>query len=88
MFDKLLPLTRRPFELTNLYQLNTNIFDGINYARTQRFDMLNELHKLDQDLTPMKFVRPTKPSLLIRTIEASLKRLVQIKNKSSACLCH
>lgn len=45
MFDELLPLIRRPFELTNLYQLDTNISDGIDYARTQTFDMLDELQK-------------------------------------------
>jgi hypothetical protein len=50
MFDELLPLIRRPFELTNLYQLDTNISDGIDYARTQSFDMLDELQKLDQSL--------------------------------------
>ncbi len=46
MFDELLPLIRRPFELTDLYQLDTNIFDGVNYACTQRFDMLDELEGL------------------------------------------
>lgn len=46
MFDELLPLIRRPFELTNLYQLGANISDGIDYARTQSFDMLDELQKL------------------------------------------
>jgi hypothetical protein len=50
MFDELLPLIRCPFELTNLYQLDTNISDGVDYARTQRFDMLDELQKLDQGL--------------------------------------
>jgi hypothetical protein len=50
MFDELLPLIRRPFELTDLYQLDTNIFDGVDYARTQSFDMLDELQKLDQSL--------------------------------------
>jgi hypothetical protein len=34
MFDELLPLIRRPFELTNLYELDTNISDDIDYART------------------------------------------------------
>ena len=50
MFDELLPLIGRPFKLTQLYQLDTNIFDGVDYARTQSFDMLDELQKLDQDL--------------------------------------
>jgi hypothetical protein len=50
MFDELLPLIRRPFELTNLYQLDPNIFDGLDYARTQSFDMLDELQRLDQVL--------------------------------------
>jgi hypothetical protein len=88
MFDELPPLIRRPFELTNLYQLDTNIFDGVDYACTQSFDILDELQRLDQGSIPKTFVRPTKPSLLIRTTEASLKRLVQIKNKSSAYLRH
>jgi hypothetical protein len=46
MFDELLPLIRRPFKLTNLYQLDTNISDGVDYARTQSFDMLGELQSL------------------------------------------
>ena len=50
MFDELLPLIRRPFELTNLYQLDSNISDGVDYARAQSFDMLGELQKLDQGL--------------------------------------
>ncbi len=50
MFDELLPLIRRPFELTNLYQRGTNISDGIDGARTQSFDVLDELQKLDQRL--------------------------------------
>jgi hypothetical protein len=50
MFDELLPLIRRPFELANLYQLDTNISDGIDYTRTQSFDMLDELQKLNQVL--------------------------------------
>jgi hypothetical protein len=50
MFDELLSLIRCPFELTNLYQLDTNISDGVDYARTQRFDMLDELQKVDQGL--------------------------------------
>lgn len=50
MFDELLPLIRCPFELTNLYQLDTNISDGVDYARAQRFDMLDELQKPDQGL--------------------------------------
>ena len=50
MFDELLPLIRRPFELTDLYQLDTNIFDNVDYARTQSFDMLDELQKLDKSL--------------------------------------
>lgn len=51
MFDELLPLIRRPFELTNLYQLDTDISDGVDYARTQSFDILDELQKLDQGLS-------------------------------------
>jgi len=35
----------------------------------------------------MRTVPHTTPSLLARTTEASLKRFVQIKNNSSACLC-
>ena len=50
MFDELLPPIRRPFELTNFYQLDTNISDDIDYARAQSFDMLDELQKLDQGL--------------------------------------
>lgn len=50
MFDELLPLIRRPFELAYLYQLDTNISDGVDDARTQSFDMLGELQKLDQGL--------------------------------------
>jgi hypothetical protein len=50
VFDELLPLIRRSFEPTNLYQLDTNIFDGVDYARTQSFDMLDELQKFDQSL--------------------------------------
>jgi len=51
MCDELLPLIRRPFELTNLYQLDTNISDGVDDARTQSFYMLDELQKLDQGLS-------------------------------------
>lgn len=43
MFDELLPLFKRPFELTNLYQLDTNISHGVDYACTQSFDMLSQL---------------------------------------------
>jgi hypothetical protein len=50
MFDELLPLIRRPFELTNLYQLDTNISDGVDYACTQSFDVLDKLQNLDQGL--------------------------------------
>jgi hypothetical protein len=50
MFDELLPLIRRPFQLTNLYQLDTNIFDSVDYAPSQSFDMLDELQNPDQGL--------------------------------------
>jgi hypothetical protein len=50
MFDELLPLIRRPFKFANLYQLGTNISDSVDDTRTQRFDMLDELQKLDQGL--------------------------------------
>ena len=50
MFDELLPLIRCPFKPTDLYKLDTDIFDGVDYCRTQFFDMLDELQRLDQSL--------------------------------------
>ena len=48
MLNELLPFISRPFELANLCQLGTNISDGVDGTRTQSFDVLNELQKLDQ----------------------------------------
>jgi hypothetical protein len=50
IFNELLPLIRRPFKLANLYQLGTNIPDGVDGTRTQSFDVLNELQKFDRGL--------------------------------------
>ena len=53
ILNELLPLIRRPFELANLCQLGTNVSDGVDGTRTQSFNMLNELQKLDQGAIPM-----------------------------------
>lgn len=58
IFDELLPLIGRPFESTNLYQLNTNLFDGVDDARPQSFDMLGELQKIDQGLFQLYLSNP------------------------------
>lgn len=50
ILNELLPLIRRPLELANLYQLSANISDGVDSTRTQAFDVLNKLQKLDQGL--------------------------------------
>ncbi len=88
VFNKLLSLVRGPFELANLYHLSTDLSDGLDGTRTQIFDMLDELLKRDESATFLvETLLLTMPSLLMRTTELSLKRLVQIQNRSSAYVC-
>lgn len=51
ILNKPLPLIRRPFQLTNLYQLSTYFSDLIDSIRTQILNVLNELRKLHQRLS-------------------------------------
>lgn len=85
VFDELLSLVRGPFELTYLYHLGTDLPDGLDGTCTQIFDMLDELWKHDECATFLvETLHLTAPSLWMRTTELSLKRLVQIQNRSSA----
>jgi hypothetical protein len=85
MLNKLLSLVGSPFKLADLYQLGTNLSDYVDGIRTEGFYMLDELRKVNLGYFD-ETIRPTTPSLLIRTTEASLNRLVQITNRSSAYL--
>ena len=43
IFDKLLSLVGGPFELTNLCHVSTDLPNGLDGARTQILNMLDEL---------------------------------------------